>query len=683
MCKYLKKYSFLILVITVAFLLSFGCNKKVDLSKGEPVVPPPETELSSLYPSAGPVGYNKKVKSLPYESETIPGETYKAYEEDKTIVMVEETGRYTLQLDLSKQKLLLDIADYSENTSFSEEEPVLYPTLEGAIRPNSFISASIISAKAKQFDDGLYAAVEIAAQEGTGNFDGKKVLLANIYEILKESDGENESYCRAFILSAAELGGQELEKDKVIEVQAEDIKKEFLSNPLKSKLIGFYTWTDELGDIFRQDRLLQYRFCQGNYEEEEQYADIITKNSSSLAEALVKSDKKDTYVEYIELVEHLTNPLLEEVSDFRPLIDEDYKSKKSNNVYAFFPPSRSYETVLMKKLFSPTDKIPDDFILADRLIEEVQAGNLNLTPGENSGWYDYQTYSLEPLVLPEKFPEAKKLRYSESYKDELLEFFKSFLALMRETHTKQMEIPCMETYGEMSIVDPKPVMTIRPELSIEPLVTYYLRRAYSYNFIHQVLINTFGEEGLKEMHRLTPDGAVKENLNQELTHMERLFYGAAWLSSYEIGIEPVLPTGYEPAVNKNISLKTVMDWMKNIDKDTDITKDNRMMVPVFYNIQKGQTKVWVFLGYGVEELNVSFSSYPGVTVFDKSGKELSSGDVDIEFSSATKNLICPVFAELYVDEILNREEFQTLCDKYSTSEEITVCLKEVVMVKVL
>ena len=42
----------------------------------------------------------------------------------------------------------------------------------------------------------------------------------------------------------------------LVREEAKNIKTRFLENQLKSKPIGFYTWTDELSQIFQQDRLV-------------------------------------------------------------------------------------------------------------------------------------------------------------------------------------------------------------------------------------------------------------------------------------------------------------------------------------------------------------------------------------------------------------------------------------------
>ncbi len=64
-----------------------------------------------------------------------------------------------------------------------------------------FVSGSVLVQKAKQFDDGLYAAVELAAQRGAGGFLGKHSLLSGLRRILP-GDGD----ARSVIAAAAALG---------------------------------------------------------------------------------------------------------------------------------------------------------------------------------------------------------------------------------------------------------------------------------------------------------------------------------------------------------------------------------------------------------------------------------------------------------------------------------------------
>jgi hypothetical protein len=74
----------------------------------------------------------------------------------------------------------------------------------------------------------------------------------------------------------------------------------------------------------------------------------------------------------------------------------------------FFPPSRAHETDLAKRLFQ-FRSIPAGYSLVDDLIARIRAGEIDLTPTRASGWYDYQTWALEVLIVPDGLAEASHL----------------------------------------------------------------------------------------------------------------------------------------------------------------------------------------------------------------------------------------------------------------------------------
>jgi len=644
---------------------------------------------------------------------------YKFEQTEKGIILVEK-HKYNddivkIKRDVTDQILYLDIEE--------DVQGYIYPTLKALmkdfkLKSFNFISASIINAKAKQFDDGLYAAIEIARQKGTEKFPGKSSLLSAIYKALKEfGPGENIEDCLTFIFTASSLAGDLLDDKTSILELSESIKNRFLKDPGKSKPTGFYTWTRELEEIFRQSRFLQEQL---KYPEE-------------IAMAIIKAEKEDSYRQNMELTEQLTNPFSKDKKDLRELIHKISAGEKFDGEgnFTLFPPCRSHEGQLAEKLYVNGDISQN---LMDKFIDELKAGNLDLTPRDDSGWYDYQTYSLEPLVRPEDFPEAEKLKFSEIYKESLLELFKSTFALMRETNIKDF-------FTSLCLPD----LEIYPVLSIEPLVSYYLRRALSYNFLQRILVDFFGEKELKKINILKVNGKSEKNLYDELNYMETFFYGAAMLSALEIGCRVDLPLQYRPAADKEKAIQIVKDWIKTLHNDQAIMEDNRMMVPVFYDIEKDLMKVWVFLGYETKTLLVKFHQKPRITVLDRNGKDITAcfiiteealkkledkidikklksfidkkflekelteklielhfdeeeielvlnhADITgygrlrqgftvlkngknsfagIDFEEKKHLLICPVFAELYVKDILNRKEFQNFCDKYPTKNEI-------------
>ena len=103
--------------------------------------------------------------------------------------------------------------------------------------------------------------------------------------------------------------------------------------------------------------------------------------------------------------------------------------------------------------------------------------------------------------------------------------------------------------------------------------------------------------------------------------------------------------------------------------DEDVFRDSRTMVPVFYDLQREQTKVWAFLGWARRPANMSFAKTPDAKVFDEQGQR-SENRVQLEFEVAERSLPYPVIAEVYVSEILNREEFRKHCDRYQTRRAI-------------
>jgi len=579
---------------------------------------------------------------------------------NSNIKTIHEQG-LEIKLDLSTQVLGLDIIDDRElkdsgelegSLPFQKVEADLFPTIKSIRRDDAeFVSASILVAKAKQFDDGLLAVVEYLCQKGTESFVSKRKLLQRVAESLKGLSKEKEinekslNYCRGFIVAAANLGGQQLAETKEVQIQADQIKSDFLSKQPQSEPIGFYTWTKDLSKIFQQDRLLQK-----NIDGDDKIR-LLTKGLSKDNNTLA------AYKTYLSFVEKLTDPFPPEYCDLSKFQDIQKKKK-----YSFFPPSQAHETELIKRLYG-NRQIPDGFNLIDAFIQKIQEGKINLAPKEDSGWYDYQVYALEPFVNHGSMPEAKKLYFGNRYKQELIDLFKASISLTRETHIKQLEVPKEEES------DPLPSIKIYPELSIEPIATYYLRRAKSYGFVRKLLESTFGNSALKNAHRLTASGEVSKSLSQEIFDMESLFYGAYQIVSQEIGMTMQLQERGKQ--EKEADEKYAREWIRKFIDDEDVGTDNRMMVPVFYDELREKTKVWVVLGYAVKPLSIWYSQKPKVTVTDAGGKK---AEADLEFESMRQSLIYPVSAEIYVNKILNRSEFRSLCDRYKTHSAILKAL---------
>ncbi|NOT27467.1 MAG: hypothetical protein HOP16_15360 [Acidobacteria bacterium] len=495
---------------------------------------------------------------------------------------------WKLRIDMAPQVLSLSMG---EEFTWCEEEP-LAPTCDSHTH---FVSASMLAVKAKLFDDGMYAAVELATQPG------KARLLSALASMAPR------------IAAAARLGGS----DTPLSEAARSISTDFLANERESKPLGFYTWSDSLRRIFQQDRLLQQEL-----DPEEVVALVSALNADpTLATA---------YGNHLDLVAKLTNPFVEETPDLR----------RPDGRW-FFPASRSHESTLTNRLYGDRP-IPEGFSLADELVAQLISGGITLNPTPESGWYDLQTWALEPLVLLDRMPESAKVATNHEYRAELRNVFKAVIALTRETHVKQVHTPCpgMACPGER----PK-IVPVSPALSVEPIRSYYLRRAEGYEFVRKVLERV---APLKTMRRVTADGPARRPLDEELDDMITLFGDAAAVAGYEIGLSPV--TGSQ--------LNSFRSWAKA----PDIRHDIRMMVPVFYDVERKRTKVWAVLGWTTRYLTAKFKTPPGVTFLRGSGR--------VEFKGDSYPVAAPVFAETYVGRLLDRNEFRAHCDRYKTKERI-------------
>ncbi len=287
---------------------------------------------------------------------------------------------------------------------------------------------------------------------------------------------------------------------------------------------------------------------------------------------------------------------------------------------------------------------------------------MSLKPGPNSGWYLWQLYALEAILQVERLAEGKKLKMNQGYLKMLEGLFKALYGLTRETHIKQLYSPMAGAGAPMR--PPKVRLSIPMILDVEPLATYYERRAASYRFVRQVLQEAFGADALGKMHRRTASGPVNLSLADELTLIESLFAGAAGRVTRQLGL-----AGQPGSVSHHEAV--LMAWWKHLGEDPDLGKDIRMMVPVFLNRSGTRVKVWAVLGLAHRPLDVYYVQRPRVTaVLDDKGHAVPIDKFMVSFEHATYQLPYLVSAELWTTKLLDRPSFRRICDRYRTFGEI-------------
>ena len=579
----------------------------------------------------------------------LPGRT--AHSEPPATAATPHLREFTLQgarltLDLAPQVLSLE-------SPKPPADPSLEATLAGAAYAHGFVPAALLVQKAKQFDDGLYAAVEIAAQNGAGTFAGKRALLDAL--ALALADRPPEDGASAILEAAARLGGGHQALPAAMEHAVAAQTQAFERESLRSKPIGFYTETPELSAIFRQDRMLQSELSHGGLDH------VVT---------LLHDDDtlRRTYERYVALVDGMTNPAAAGTTDVRPLLAAlDTGSPAPTAKRAFFAPSRAPETDLLARLFPPDAPIPENFSLAAEMARQVHAGTLDLTPRARSGWYDWAIWALEPLAAPDRAAEAPKLKLNANYEHSLGDLFQGTLALTRETHIKNLSIPQAAT----AAAPPREAVAyFAPQLRAEPLATYYRRRAQGYAFVAGVLRQAFGAAALATLHRNRAQGPVAASLAEELDAMQALFLGAYAAVSDDLGL-----TAEDGAAAHVAAFET---WQANLAQDPDLKRDVRMMVPLYYDAQRRRTKVLVFLGWSRREVTIGFAAPPRLQALAPDSASLPADAEtprEVRFVPRYETVFYPVSAEILVPRLLDRDQFRALCDEKRSVAAIVQALQ--------
>ncbi len=546
-----------------------------------------------------------------------------------------------------------------------DQEPellTLYPSYAAAaaaVKGNQVLpSVNLVDGKAKQFDDGLYAALDRAYYRG---LKGRLASHVDVVRRLYEKAGK-DSPAAAYLAAGLELAGVSVEpadkaaKDRYLGA--------FRENEVASKPIGFYTWDETLSACFRFLRFFQQQFGPDDLTVPAALAGVLSGDPALLAD----------YRKALDFYAHLTDPYIcLSVADLpagNPIAQEAFRrrcaeKKVSHETVALFPPSTSRETVLFERLFP--GGLPPNADLMRELVRHIRSGEVDLQPRPDSGWYDYQAYALETLLLPGKGQEKDKLLLTRAYKKRMLEAFEALITKRKETHVRQ---------GAMAEVGaaPPPLAEVRPPLRVEPCPTYFLRTARAYAFLDDFLEAAVGAEGLKQLHGRTKDGERPQALGAELQGMRDLFYGLYLVSAEDIGMKPHFKDGEPVQADRCYAAATA--WLSGALSDKDLAEDTRVAVPVLTDSQRGITRLWLTLGVRLTKLEATYATPPSLKPAKGKGdwKEAEGHQL------AASDYLIPVdeFAEVELPglKVLTREELRSICDREKTKEAILQALRK-------
>jgi hypothetical protein len=159
------------------------------------------------------------------------------------------------------------------------------------------------------------------------------------------------------------------------------------------------------------------------------------------------------------------------------------------------------------------------------------------------------------------------------------------------------------------------------------------------------------------------------DLWSELEYMRALYHGLYLVAAEDIGMKPAQsPPGWPSISDKSIA----ETWLKAWSGDADLIVDARVSVPIYAGDY--YTRIWGTFGIRLCHLYVSYARAPR---FHYSGSQ-DWMPVDSTECDTAKYLI-PIleFGEFQLkgNKTLNRQEFRSICDRYSTKAAMIKALE--------
>ncbi|HYF48110.1 MAG TPA: hypothetical protein VEJ63_01800 [Planctomycetota bacterium] len=597
------------------------------------------------------------------------------------------SGATAIEINSSGAVLTLDVPATTDEEKHLVELRPSFSAAAKALKAEGYAllpSINAVAAKVKQIDDGLYGAIELALVMGTGGQSEGEIpaLVRDIAAKVKRG-----SHGFFFLYASLEVGGFSTEALGNRPKEVDKYVSDFMQDTTQSKPISFYTWSRELERTFQFLRFLQQKFQDRAIGED-------------IARVLMQDEKVlQRYNRMLEVYSKLTNPLnaltpadLADKDNIDMSLGELWVKKNIGGRHGrtgiyFLPYSMAPETLIIERALgetyltakpdpvldtkrfnkdgTPTNPEPDMMAL---LVEAIREGKANLAPKENSGWYDYQVYSLESLLLPSKGPEHEKLLLSARYKQRLMEAFEANITRHRDTHSRQkMDVPKSEE-----------VRAIYPRLRVEPAPTYFLRQARAYGFLLKNLPPVLPDGVLTAVKGVKEGGRRELSVADEIAATQRLLYGLYLFACEDIGLAPQnvdteeLLCELSVLVQRDSCVKAATEWLAKWTDDPDLAVDARISVPIYVNQREQRTVLWNNIGVRGAKLKAGYDQLPRWRrKGDSEWRTFDRGDqsdyvilVD-EFASVPRSTLT----------VLNREEVRKVCDREKTREAIIEALK--------
>ena len=502
-------------------------------------------------------------------------------------------------------------------------------------------SANLLDGAAKQFDDGLYAAVDLACYRGELGFaPAAPEVIQGIFGKLPAG-----SPARPLLAAALELAGRKASLTPAEQSAKQSLLREFDADQTRSKPIGFYDWTPELMRVWQF-----YRFLQGNLDQRE--CDAVA------APLATDADLLKQYRAVNGFYGRLTNPLACRSVD--SLI-----GKKWGPPVAIFPPSSSRETELFRELFplgipkgtnlmshaGPPHSLRRSESQAERQGRLVSVPGL--CPGDND--------------LAHARPGARQAPL--------------------DRHVQEAAGRGLPGPDHQAARDPRAATRNGRSDSAGANATAGRHPRRRPAAPHRALPDLLSPHraGVRLPAKLPCGDRRQGPLEQTPRAAARAATASrAWPTSWrrsgsgstaftcvsceDIGMKPQLLAD-EP-VDREVSKTAALEWLKDLAQNADLACDTRVSLPIYRDDIARRTRSWATLGVRLARLDADYARPPKVRL-KKSGGNWTEVPSD-HLSSSQYVIPVDEFAEFELPGLatLSRAEFRALCDRCGTKEAI-------------
>jgi hypothetical protein len=534
----------------------------------------------------------------------------------------------------SATRYRFDVAAFDDEAQ-RDEAARLYPSHAAYLRAHAGALPSVqtVVTYAKQLDDTIVAGVQEAME---AELAAKRAVVDETLAELLAHGGADADDAIALLAAASRAVAGDPKLPPALAEKSLRVERDFDTDAMRSRPIGFYTWSSELRAIWKRDRLLQ--------------TPLPAMAACAAARAIAAVPARlAKYRTIVAVQARLTNPQQTTLLELVPLAAGPECGKQQP--HAFLGASRSIEEALYDKLYPqgpPADaELMRDFIAAVR-------GGLDLAPKPGDGWYQYQQYALQTLLVTDRAEERAKIAFTARYKKRLAEAFATLMTQHRETH--------VESFGGFKMGAAVPRSRV-PEFAVEPLATVYVRHARSYVFLEHALDEILGSDALDRTPAVGADGPQPDTLRARIRRARELYFGVYLVACQELGMHPHLDAAGDPTDEQRAQLASdARHWLAELANDPVAAADVRVAVPIAA-IDRSHAKYWVVIG-----VHTTLAAYSYV---DGDDDGVPSRDKQARLALPTEQFLEVVSSTTPP----TREELRALCDQYKTPSAIKAALE--------